>query len=793
MNSAGRIPEQRAEMERQPPLRARLWLSVGVAALSLGVAPQALAADTPSDGTQIEEVVVTAQRRAENIQDVPVSVQAVSAAQIQREGVKQTADLARITPNVTIALPSGEGSQPNITIRGIGLNDYNSNNAGPNGVYVDDVYISAPAAQTFGLFDVQQIQVLKGPQGTLYGRNTSGGALVFTSRRPTDSLSADVHAEYSSFNTYQIQAGVGGPIADGLTGRLAFVVNHSDGFMKNLDTGDHENGTDNQAVRLQLQYAPTDDLKVSLISSYGHLDNSPAQYKHYGAFVPGTQGLPEPTMCTRQQIYAGGCVSLFGYGTERGFYEGRYQDFGNLKTENSVNALRADYKMGPVTLTSITAFQYSSRHHPEETDAGPTDGLSIVFNVKSDTWTQEFRAEYAEGPLTVVAGAYYLGEVLKQDQLINVLRDGDLYGGFGVPPGAGNFDGIASVSRSKGRQETDSYAVFGQADYKLGDFTLTAGGRYTREKKTFEYFRTQQLQAGGLGNFAPISLFITNDRELKDSNVTWRAALSYKPTDDVLLYSSASTGFKSGGFNGGFLSDDPAQAAFQLSPIKPEKVTAFEAGFKSSFFDRRLIVNGAAFYNDYRDQQVFVTVQQLLDSAAGPILQLVSTLANADKSYTKGVELQITATPIRGLVLNVQPAWLKTEVKRAGVPTLGGVVGLDGNQLANAPKFSLFASAGYTVELANDSDVEFQVSSSYRSSQYFDATNDPFIKEPSYWIHNASVTYHHKDGWDVGAFVRNLGGEKYFVAAFNQSAPFGDFDGIVGAPRSYGVEFNYHF
>ena len=557
-----------------------LWISAAVAALTTGAAPAAFAAAAePSNTTQIEEVVVTAQRRSENIQDVPVSVQAVSAAQIEREGVKQTADLARITPNVTIALPSGEGSQPNITIRGIGLNDYNSNNAGPNGVYVDDVYISAPAAQTFGLFDIDQIQVLKGPQGTLYGRNTSGGALIFTSRRPTNSFSADVHAEYSSFSTYQIQAGVGGPIAEGLTGRLAFVVNHSDGFMHDLDTGDRENGADNQAVRAQLQYQPTDNLKLSLIASYGHLDNSPAQYKHYGAFQPGTQGDPEPVYCSIQQAYAGGCVNIFGYGTEKGFYQGRYEDFGNLKTRNSVNVARADYTMGPVTLTSITAYQHSFRNHPEETDASPTDSLHLTFHVKADTWTQEFRAAYSEGPLNWVVGAYYLGEILKQSQPSQAFTDGDLYGAFGVPPGPGNFDGIASLSRNNNRQRTDSYALFGQGDYKLGDFTLTLGGRYTHEKKDFEYFRTQQRQLGGRGNFGPIRIFIHNERELKDSNFTWRAALSYKPTDDILLYSSASTGFKSGGFHGGFLSSDPAQAAFQLTPIDPEKVTAYEAGF----------------------------------------------------------------------------------------------------------------------------------------------------------------------------------------------------------------------
>ena len=186
---------------------------------------QAARADTPAapaaTTTGVTEVVVTAQRRSQNIQEVPESVQAISSQQLIAAGIKSTQDLGQLTPNVTIISPIGAGNQPLITIRGIGLNDFDTNNAGPNGVYVDDVYLSAPGVQNFSMFDISQVQVLKGPQGTLYGRNTSGGALLFTSNRPTDEFTYDLHGEYGDYNTLQLMGAVGGPIAPGLDGRIA--------------------------------------------------------------------------------------------------------------------------------------------------------------------------------------------------------------------------------------------------------------------------------------------------------------------------------------------------------------------------------------------------------------------------------------------------------------------------------------------------------------------------------------------------------------------------------------------
>ena len=321
-------------------------------------------AEPAADIATLTEIVVTAQRRSEKLQDVPISMNAFDARAINDLGIRNSSDLGQVTPNVDIALPGGAGNQPVITIRGIGLNDFDSNNAGPNGVYVDEVYMSSPASQTFQTFDIQQIEVLKGPQGTLYGRNTSGGAINFTSVKPSNTPQGDFHAEYGSYDTANLQGGFGGPIAPDLDGRIAGTVNYSHGYGHNLYNGERTNGTNNGAFRGALLWSPADELKVLLNVHGGYVNNRPNEYRHLGTFVPGTQYTPVPTVCSVQQANAGQCVDLFGYGTPAGFYDGAYNRRAHLSVGSLGSYLRADGKIGDITLTSITAFENIHKLHP---------------------------------------------------------------------------------------------------------------------------------------------------------------------------------------------------------------------------------------------------------------------------------------------------------------------------------------------------------------------------------------------------------------------------------------------
>ncbi len=737
-------------------------------------APAAAAPAPPPDADAVQTVVVTAQRRDENIQSVPITIQAFTGKDVRDLGVKTTSDLGALTPNVDIALPGGAGNQPIITIRGIGLNDASTNNSGPNGVYLDEVYQSSPTAQTFQTFDLDRVEILKGPQGTLYGRNASGGALNLVTTKPTDYYTGDLHAEYGSYNTYQLEGGVGGPIAPGLNGRVAAVVNESDGYFKNLQTGGHENGANNFALRGALQWKPVDDLTVLFNVHGGRVDNRPNEYRHIGTNDPKTGDL-----CTVSQANGGGCVDLFGYGA--------FNRREHLTVNSAGAYLRADYKLGDVTLTSISAFEHNDKFHPEETDASADQLLELDGHARSDTATQEFRAAQTTERYNWQAGFYFLHEDLKQNQPGQILEGGDAV--FGA---RGALDGVAFQSFNQNDQITDAYAVYGQGAYKLTPkLSLTLGGRVTREDKSFHYDGARALQQGGSGNFGPRMSLAVVDKALEDDNFSFRVAADYRFTDRVLGYASVTTGFKSGGFNGGFLSStDPAVISRQLDPVRPETVTSYEVGVKSELFSRRLVFNAAYFYNDYSDEQVF----ELASPPPGSVGGLpVSVLGNAESAHTQGIDLQVQARPVRELTLGFNLGVLEAKLDRLISDVSSTSQDFSGNDLPLAPHLSLAAFVDYKRPLFGGV-VDVQANANYRSRQFFDVANDPFLVQEGYWLANLRVAYK-RDGapWEVAVFARNLAGKQYYIDKFNLVDPFGLVQGIVGAPRTVGAEVNYRF
>jgi iron complex outermembrane receptor protein len=739
---------------------------------------------------EIPEIIVTAQRRSENIQEVPVTIQAFTAKMINDLGIKSSTDIGEFTPNVDIALPSGAGNQPIITIRGIGLNDFDTNNAGPNGVYLDEVYLSSPASQTFQTFDLQQIEVLKGPQGTLYGRNTSGGAINFISNKPTDQFEADFHTEYSSFNTFNFEGGMGGEIAPNLDARAAMVVNESSGYAYNELTGNHENGANNYAIRLQLLWKPIDDLKVLFNVHGGQVNNRPTEYRHIGTFVPGTEGSANPTVCSVKAAYAGQCVDIFGYGTPSGFYDGAYLRQQHLRVNNLGSNLRADYISGPVTYTSITSFEYNFKIHPEDTDASPNRLLDINYGVNANTFTQEFRAAASGNVLDWVTGLYFLYEDLHQNQPIYEFLDFDKFGGFGIPAGPGAGDGIAQQDFDYSKQVTNAYAAFGQGDYAITDkLKLTLGGRFTYEDRTFHYDGSEQLQMGGMNNFGPLVQLADIREGFQDSAFSWRFALDYHFTDAIHAYTSVATGFKSGDFNGSFLSTNLAEIALQLKPILPEKVTAYEIGIKSSAFDNRLVLNLAAFYNDYKDMQVFVLVPPVAGGTGTP----VDVLDNARKAHTEGIDAELIARPISALTATLNLGLLETRLDQFVANVDPSQPNYSGNQLPLSPHTSAAILLDYKIP-AGQKAVDLQFSANYKSHVFFDVSNDPYTTQSAYWLENVRIAYQVKDDrWEVAGYVRNLSNEKYYIDAFDLTVPFGFIEAVEGTPRIFGVEANFRF
>ena len=737
---------------------------------------------TSAPGT-IETVVVTAEKRSEDIQAVPISIQAFTSKQINDLGIKASTDLSQFTPNLDIALPAGNGNQPIITIRGVGLNDYDTNNAGPNGVYLDEVYLSSPASQTFQAFDLDRIEVLKGPQGTLYGRNTSGGAINFISTKPTDEFTGNFHGEYGAYGTYQLEGAIGGQITDGLDGRIAVVHNGSGGYTLNALTGKRENGANNYAGRAQLQWKPNNDLTLLLNVHGGTVANRPAEYRHLGSF-----GGPQCSIPSVVLAGTGGCTDLFGYGTPANFYGGAYNRQQHLQVHNFGVSLRADYVMGDITLSSLSAFEHNDKIHPEDSDASPNRLLEINFGVRNATFTQEFRADWNTENNDLLAGLYYLDENLHQNQPLFILLDADNF--FGGP---GSGDGIAEIATDQSKQITDSYAAFIHDTYSITDqLKLVVGGRFTGESKSFVYSGGATFQSGGIDNFPPVTPIVpppgqSFNKRLSNTSFNWLASVNYHFTDAIMAYATVSTGFKSGGFNGSFIgaTPDPVQVEAQLQPIKPEQVTANEVGEKASFFDNRLIINGSLFYSDYRNEQVFI----LVPISINPPLA-VNVLTNARKAHMEGADLEVIGKPLDELTLSATLGILDAKID-SNDPSATGA-SYQGHQLPLSPHVTLSTLIDYRTPFC-DGELNVQFGANFKSHQFFDVANSPFLTQRAYWLENARIGYTFDDNqWEVAGFVRNISGQKYFLDVFDLSF-VGFYQGIMGQPRTYGAEVNYRF
>lgn len=742
------------------------------------------AASGPAEGTDeqpaaLGEIVVTAQRREQSIQRVPISIQAISGDQVRELGVRTSADIGRIASNVVIQQPGGEGSVANVSIRGIGLNDYSTNNAGPNGLYLDDVYLSTPVAQTFPLFDLDRVEVLKGPQGTLYGRNTSGGAINFITRRPTEEFEGYANFALSSFNTVHLEGAFSGPLSSTVGARLSYNLVQSEGYGDNSYTNRKENGASNQALRLQLLYKPTDRLSLLLSGNYYRTDNRSVRFRHVGTLDPDTFA-----PCDASRVRAGECVDLFGFGTSPDFYGVSSNRQQPLRGEIYGGSARIDYDLDIIKLTSLSSYIHTSRNYPEDSDAIPARLVELDFVTASDTFTQEIRASFDRGPLSGVIGAYYLGEKLTQTQPLRLLEDIDLY--FG--PGAG--DGVALRSFPSSVQHSYSTAIFGQVDYEiLPSLTLTLGGRYSWERKNFLYSRTEFYQDGGIDSFPTGSPLLTSYKKLRDDAGNYRVALNYQATNDLAIYASTATGFKSGGFNGSFLSSDPAEMDRQLEPVRAEHVTAYEIGVKSTFLDRKLLFNLALFYNRYRDMQVFTPI--LTDPSRPPF----NILDNAPRAHTQGIDATLAVSPVEGLTITENLGILDTELDSYSALLAPGAPDYSGNVLALAPKVTSSTVVQYRFDVPSG-EVSLLGGADYKSKVYFDTTNDPLASQDGVWLFNARIAYKHSlphGSIEIAGFGRNLGGKKYLVGSSNLSNPFGLLTDVVGRPREFGVELNFGF
>ncbi len=733
-----------------------------------GVACAALAFPALAQ-TSLDEIVVTAQKRSESVQDVPIAITALSGETLERLDVRDVQDLPSVTPGLQIKT-SDASADPKIFIRGVGLNDFNANSNGAVGIYFDGVYVASPLAQLGQFFDLDRVEVLKGPQGTLYGRNTTGGTINLAPKAPSFTPSFDGSVEYGNADNAKAEMAAGGTLVENkLAARISGTYEHDDGDMLNRLTGHTLNETNRWAGRASFLFTPSDDLDVTL-QIHGGQNKGDSRYTYVRPLIPQTAQATGPDGLCRPSFYnSGQCTDVLGYANTGGNpYAGDYGLEGHDDVDLYGAALNVRWALGKVTLYSVTGYDFASRDDIEDTDGSPNDEFRSTYRAVQKDFSQEFRveaplAEHIRG----VAGLYYLHDDLSTDSEYDVL--GALRPMFVSPTDPTGFslaNDVAIVGFPY-TETTDGGAGFGQVDVDLADdVTLTGGLRYSDDYKKFSYQSTAEQ------TFTLFSL----DEAKNFSSVSGRAALEWRPTDQSMLYASYNRGFKSGGFFGGY-TRDPAD----LAPYKDEVVDAYEVGSKNEWFDHRLRLNGAGFYYDYRNLQVYQLVER--DGLT------VQTFNNASNARIYGVDSDITAVPLEGLELSLGGEYLNTEY--LNYTSYGE--DLSGNRLPSAPRWSLSGLVNYDHPIGDYGSLNALLDISYRSTVYFDSHQEFRLSQEGYWLTDARVGWTAPNGHlSAGLWVRNLF-DKTYVVDINNLDSFG-FDALsMGTPRRFGGYVKWHF
>lgn len=727
----------------------------------------------------LEELIVTAQKRAETTQSVPISITAINGDQLNEIGIDESDELGQFIPGLEISTSSGEGSQLITFLRGAGLNDYNTNNAGPIGIYSDEVYISSPALTAFQFFDTQRVEVLKGPQGTLYGRNTTGGAIKFISKKPTLETDGYFRLKAGNFGMTSVEGALSLPLSDTLAGRVAMIKSESDGYVTNLVDGSAQNGNDSGAYRAFLKYEPNDQLSILANFHGAVVDSFTSKFNPLGTINPATGG-----RCDNAAILANQCVTVLGYKSPDNPYEGNFNPAERMNMDSKGGYLQVDYIMeNDVTFTSVTSFDELDRTLPEETDATPNQILEIDYGVDSETFSQELRLS-GEGEIDWLLGGFYMSEDLNQNQGIDLFRSLRAFtGGLADPTGEATGGAPIFFARLLNNHSLDTFAVFGQMSYAVNEsLNLTIGGRYTDEERSFTG-KSQFEEAQTFGP-APIVSYSFDNLKTESDAFSYRLALDYSPSDTTMYYASISRGFKSGGFNGGFLAVDPRVIERQVQPYDPEFVTAYELGMKSDFADGRMRFNAAVFYNDFSDLQVFTQVS----TGILPVL----VLDNASDAESKGLEFELVALVTDGLTFSLNGAFISSELKNFQTEAVGG--NYSGNQIANTPEKSLTAALNYDYYLSNGGKLNFISTLAYKDDLFFTTENSPLLRQEAHTLVNARVGYlSASEKWGLSFFVNNLTDEFYLTNATDSSDITASIVRTLGMPKNYGVEFNYNF
>lgn len=735
------------------------------------------AAYSAYSGAQLlEEIVVTAQKREQSVQDVGIAITALSGEQMDALGYTNAQQVTAMAPGVSTIQPNGEANYA-IGIRGVANSDFTTNVESPVAIYLDEVYISQMSGSGFMLFDMERVEILKGPQGTLYGRNATGGLAHFLTRKPSNELDGYVKLSLGDNEQIKAEGAVGGALSDTVMARVSFSHHENDGYVTNVFPGsgsDKLNNADDQAWRIQLLYEPNED--VSLLLNYR------------GSQQDIRTGFFEHVTTTADGVLQGGSTfnPVLGY-TEvdantdpfRGSFD--RPGYNDLETEGFSATLK--WQFDSVSLTAISDYSTVERSYIEDSDASPARVFNFFLNTDAEQLSQEIRLESTGDKLKWVAGIYYLDLDISDNN--GIVTDAFIEappeaGGFGIttPFDAGVFNPYTS--------ELESISAFGQVEYAFSDvLSGIVGLRVINDQKDYQFralvadfpnFENRDYLAG-LEEIANVVELFTGSASYvgsrDDTETAFKLQLDYKPDADSLYYFSYNRGVKSGGFNAVIFpfTDPTLNYDDNTLSYAPEQLDAFEVGFKKTFADGQIRFNGSAYYYDYNDYQAF------------EIIGVDTITRNADAD-SKGLELELLATAAEGLDIVLGYAFNDIDVTLAsGVETTS----------VQSPEHTFNALVRYAMSVG-EGELAFQADMEYRDEHFFSLAGIEPVREDGYTVSNASITYSGaEDKWSVSAYVNNLTDEEYLVQTFELGAFLGMTEQYYGRPRWWGASFRYNF
>ena len=701
-------------------------------------------------GQILEEIIVTAQKREQKIQDVAISITAFSGDEMQQLGMENASEVIEQMPNVTFITAA---TVPLIDIRGVRIvNDFGDFNEPPVGFYVDQVYLGSPAGQDSQLFDMERVEVLRGPQGTLYGRNTTGGLVHFITRKPSDEFDGYGSFQYGSYNQTIVEGAVGGAVMDHVRARGAFKYERDDGWQSNKFLGTDYAVTDTVSGRVLVE--------VDLNENATLLTNVHTSFVGDSSTGTGFFGTQDPVTfapCSAERILNSECVDFNGFRDPSPEPTDVFSDLETLRKDTDLFGVSGTltWQIGDYELVAITAYEDLDRFIEEDADgASPAPVTQVTFEAQAEQFTQEVRLSREYERWRWVAGGFYFTDERKGfvelPQLVAIL------GGLTVLPGA--VPGAPPIGLVNDiALETDSWALFGQLEYDLTDqFRLTAGVRYTEEEKDL-------VVTDGIPTF-------TETQRIETDNVTWRFALDWKPTDDLLSYFSVSRGFKSGAFNTFFV------APGSTEPANEEELTAYEIGLKSTLFGGRARFNVSGFYYDYKKVQSILTIP---GAVAG---SFTIRLVNAGDADVFGVEAELIANPFDNLDVSLGFGLLDTDIKADSL--------IDGNVLP-APELNFNGLVRYNIP-TQWGNFALQTDFRWFDDQFFDILNLEEIGQSSYGIVNVRLLWNSPDErYFAQFFVENAANQEYSTTRF---APGGGVVNTVwGRPLWAGLKVGLNF